>query len=56
MQESGLARDCNLIPLVTPCWLGSVSPAYLVNGEMRSQSQMHREAKNVMERMEGPGG
>lgn len=48
-QGSVLARNCNLIPLVISSLLGCVSlPAYFVNGEMGSQYQMHREAKNVM--------
>lgn len=56
-RESVLARNCNLIPVVTPHLLGSVNPIYVINGEMGpSKPNMRGEAENVMKGMKGPGG
>jgi hypothetical protein len=55
--ESVLARNCNLIPVVTPHLLGSVNPTYVINGQMGlSKPNMHGEAENVMKGLKDSGG
>ena len=55
--ESVLARNCNLIPVLTPHLLGSVNPIYVINGEMGlSKPNMHGEAENVMKGLKDSGG
>ena len=54
--ESVLARNCNLIPVLTPHLLGSVNPIYVINGEMGlSKPNMHGEAENVMKGLKDSG-
>lgn len=51
-QASVRAGTCNLIPLVTPCSIGFVRlPAYFINGDPGSPSQLPREARNVIRRI-----